>query len=319
MTETLSAPAAQPADATLSNDSESSSPLTPQRWGKALLGWVPESLVRPIFQVTTVTSPLNVEAFIAEARARRQARTQIPHVPLVQESPTQLPAALAARVDHLRASDQFKMVYEPFGAMFAVVPLAELVTPQWWVDAEYVTSLADSAPAEDDPDGMFDFSFSMGRLARPMNLGMNGAAFASARGDSGSVGPLRVARYSPERVTFEFDVTPRPNWVWIAASQDMNRLFILNGVHHLLALMKAGRQHAYCLVRPAATLDELTANGWNPQNPELFKPDELKGTRPPLLRDYLDDQLAADVAIHLRQSYLRVAVQSDPGLIPRVE
>jgi hypothetical protein len=166
---------------------------------------------------------------------------------------------------------------------------------------------------------MFDFAFSMGRLTRPMNLGLNGAAFASARGDSGNLGPLRVARYSPERVTFEFDVTPRPNWVWLATTRDMNRLFILNGVHHLLALMKAGRQHAYCLLRSANTLDELTANGWNPQAPELFKPDELKGARPPLLRDYLDREHAADVAIHLRQSYLRLAVQADPGIIPRVE
>ncbi len=319
MTEILSAPAVQPAGSAHGHNSEASSALTPQRMGKALLGWVPEGLVRPIFHVTTVTSPLDVEAFVAEARARRQARTLIPDVPPVLENPTQLPAALSSRVDHLRASDQFKMVYEPWGALLAVVPLAELVTPQWWVDAEYVESLAASAPEEDDLEGMFDFSFSMGRLARPMNLGMNGAAFASARGDSGSLGPLRVARYSPERVTFEFDVTPRPNWVWIAASQDMNRLFILNGVHHLLALMKAGRQHAYCLVRPAASLDELTANGWNPQSVDLFKPDELKSARPPLLRDYLDDQLATDVAIHLRQSYLRVVVQSDPGQIPRVE
>lgn len=72
-------------------------------------------------------------------------------------------------------------------------------------------------------------------------------------------------------------------------------------------------------LRPANTLDELTANGWNPQAPELFKPDELKGARPPLLRDYLDREHAADVAIHLRQSYLRLAVQADPGIIPRVE
>ena len=79
------------------------------------------------------------------------------------------------------------------------LPLGELVTPQWWADAEYVEALAASAPAEDDLDGMFDFSFSMGQLARPMNLGLNGAAFASARGDSGSVGPLRVARYSQEK------------------------------------------------------------------------------------------------------------------------
>lgn len=318
MTEVLPVPAAS-ADAALSSQPESLSVITPQRQGKALLGWLSEPLVRPIFHIMTVTSPLDVDLFVAEARARRQARTRIPLTPPAPAAVSELPAALAPRVDHLRATDQFKMAYEPFGAMLAMVPLAELVTPQWWADTEYVDALAASAPAEDDLDGMFDFSFSMGRLARPMNLGLNGAAFASARSDSGNVGPLRVAQYSPERVTFEFDVTPRPNWVWLAFSQDMNRLFILNGVHHLLALMKAGRRHAYCLLRPAHSLDDLKANGWDPQNPEMFKPDELKGARPPLLRDYLDDEHAADVGIHLRQSYLRFAVQADPGIIPRVE
>jgi hypothetical protein len=210
-------------------------------------------------------------------------------------------------------------VYEPFGARFAVVPLADLVTPQWWVDTEYVESLAAGAPAEDDLDAMFDFSFSMGRLSRPMNLGLNGAAFASARGDIGVPGPLRVARYSPEKVTFEFDITPRPNWVWIGASPDMGRLLILNGVHHLLALTKAGRQHAFCLVRPANSLGDLMATTWNPPDLGIFKQNELASARPPLLRDYLNLEQAADVAIHLRQSFLRLAIQAELGLIPRVE
>ena len=196
--------------------------------------------------------------------------------------------------------------------------LAELVTPQWWIDTEYVEVLADAAPAEDDLNGMFSFSFASGSLAMPMHLGINGAAFAGAKSDIGGPSPLRVARYSPEKVTFEFDVTPRPNWVWLAASQDMSRLLILNGVHHLLALLKAGRQHALCLLRPAQSLDDQTI-GFSFQDPSLFKPSELTAGRPPLLRDYLDDQHATDIGIHLRQNFLRLAVHAEPGVIPRVE
>jgi hypothetical protein len=98
----------------------------------------------------------------------------------------------------------------------------------------------------------------------------------------------------------------------------MNRLLILNGVHHLLALLKAGRQHALCLLRPAREVGELQAMGWNFQDPGLFKPSELTAERPPLLRDYLDDQHAADIGIHLRQNFLRLILQTDPGVIPRV-
>jgi len=46
---------------------------------------------------------------------------------------------------------------------------------------------------------------------------------------------------------------------------------------------------------------------------------ELASARPPLLRDYLDLEQAADVGIHLRQSFLRLAIQAELGLIPRVE
>jgi len=317
MTETINPPM-RPPSAAADPDIQEHPVGAPERWGRALLGWVQEPDLRPLFQASAVTSPMSVDDFISEARVRRQARAGLTVNAPGSVTVAELPAPLAARADSLRATEQFRTHYEPFSAQLAVIPLADLVTPQWWVDAEYVDSLAESAPVEEDLDGMFDFSFSMGRLARPMNIGLNGAAFASARGDIGGPSPLRVSRYSPEKVTFEFDVTPRPNWVWVVVSADMNRLFILNGVHHLLALMKAGRQHAYCLVRPANSLGDLTANGWNPQNPELFKPQELTGPRPPLLRDYLDQQQAADVGIHLRQCFLRLALQAEVGLIPRV-
>lgn len=291
----------------------------PQRRGKALLGWVNEPELRPLFHCSAVTSPTKIDEFLDESRTRRLARGRIPIGSPSTLAVGAVPAQLEAKAKELRSTEQFTTTYEPFGASVAMIELAELVTPQWWVDIDYVDNLAGSAPAESELDALFDFSFAVGQLARPMQLGLNGAAFASARTDIGGPGPLRVARYSPEKVIFEFDVTPRPNWVWVAITQDMNRPLILNGVHHLLALLKAGHKHALCLVRPASGLGDLLATGWNPNDLSLFKPNVLTADRPPLLRDYLDDGHAADVAIHLRQAYLRVAVQAEPGIIPRVE
>jgi hypothetical protein len=289
----------------------------PERQGKALLAWVQEPDVRPLFYGSSVTSPNNVEEFVEKCRVRRSAKPATSGV-ASQIAAAALPASMEAQASAIQATDQFRTQYQPFGAFFAAVPLGDLVAPQWWADTQYVDTLAAAAPAEDDLDGMFSFSFGTGRLARPMLLGTNGAAFASNLNDIGGLTPLRVARYSPDKVTFEFDVIPRPNWVWIAAVQEVGRLFVLNGVHHLLALLKAGRQHAFCLVRPVRSLGDLQSTGWNFQDPGLFKPAELTAARPPLLRDYLDDQHAADIGIRLRQSFLRLAVGSDPGVIPRV-
>jgi hypothetical protein len=289
----------------------------PERMGKALLGWVQEPNVRPLYYLSSVTSPMNVDDLVEACRSARGKRPQptglVPAPPAGEALPTELDAQVAA----LRATEQFKTAYEPFGAIFARVPLAELVTPQWWIDTEYAESLADAAPTEEDLDGMFAFSFATGSLGMPMHLGLNGAAFVSAKNDIGVPSPLRLARYSPEKVAFEFDVTPRPNWVWLAMCADMNRLLILNGVHHLLALLKAGRRHALCLLRPAPSVADPSI-GFNFQDPAIFKPSELTAGRPPLLSDYLDDQQTTDVGIHLRQSFLRLALQAEPGVIPRV-
>lgn len=315
MTHTVAVPEMRPPEGVPLETAAAPTFGVPERAGNALLAWVQEPNVRPLFYLSSVTSPRDVEDFVEAARSARGRRPQptgaMPALPAIEA----LPASLEARAAALTATEQFRTAYQPFGAVFARVPLAELVTPQWWIDTEYVESLADAAPAEEDLDGMFAFSFATGSLGMPMHLGLNGAAFASAKNDIGNPSPLRLAHYSPEKATFEFDVPPRPNWVWVARCADMNRLLVLNGVHHLLALLKTGRQHALCLLRPASSVADQTI-GFNFQDPGIFKPSELTAERPPLLRDYLDNQHAIEVGIHLRQNFLRVAVQAEPGVIP---
>jgi hypothetical protein len=317
MTHTVSVPKLVPPEGTPLMGVGTPTLGAPERIGKAILGWVQEPNVRPLYHLSAVTSPPSVDSFVEACRSARGRRPQptsaMPAPPAIEA----LPAPLEAKAAALRATEQFKTAYEPFGAVFARVPLADLVTPQWWIDTDYFESLADAAPAEEDLDGMFAFSFATGNLGMPMHLGLNGAAFVSAKNDIGVPSPLRVARYSSEKVTFDFDVTPRPNWVWLAMCADMSRLLILNGVHHLLALQKAGRQHAFCLLRRAPSVVDPTI-GFNFQDPGIFKPSELTAGRPPLLSDYLDNQYAADVGIHLRQNFLRLALQTEPGVIPRV-
>jgi hypothetical protein len=317
MTHTIAVPELRPPGGIPSEAAKSPTFGAPERMGKALLGWVQEPSVWSLFYSSSVTSPLHAEDFVEACRSARGRRPQPTGVVPARPAIGALPASLEAQATALKATEQFRTAYEPFGAVFASVPLAELITPQWWIDTEYVESLADAAPAEEDLDGMFAFSFATGSLSMPMHLGLNGAAFASAKNDIGVLSPLRLARYSPEKVTFEFHVTPRPNWVWVAACTDMNRLLVLNGVHHLLALLKAGRQHALCLLRPSPSVADPTI-GFNFQDSGIFKASELVAERPPLLRDYLDDRHATDVGIHLRQNFLRLAVQAEPGVIPCV-
>ncbi len=130
------------------------------------LSWAEPRAFEPL---TSWLTPLNAEDFVKACRAHRSARPDTTSAP-VPPAIELLPPSLEAQAAALRGTEQFRATYEPFGATFARVPLAELVTPQWWVDTEYVQTLTDAVPAKDDLDGMFRFSFATGRLVLTATL-----------------------------------------------------------------------------------------------------------------------------------------------------
>jgi hypothetical protein len=112
-------------------------------------------------------------------------------------------------------------------------------------------------------------------------------------------------------------VTPRANWTWLATAPTLSRPMIINGVHHLLALHKAGRTAALCLVCTVQAPHDLQAMGMNYQDPFLFKPDQLMSARPPLLQDFLNPDTATPVSRHACDQFMRLAVNAETGAIPR--
>ena len=104
-----------------------------------------------------------------------------------------LPPELANGEAAIRATEQFRTVYEPLGAQFVCVTIENLVTPQWWVDTDQVDELVREVPAEDDLDGLFDFCFAPGSIGHPLTLGMNGAVVTSRKCGLGMISPIRIA------------------------------------------------------------------------------------------------------------------------------
>lgn len=288
----------------------------PERPGLGLVGWIHPRDVRTAFHLLPVTSPADVEDFAAACHARRATIPPAPAIaPGTQFTPG-LTAQLAQRITATQATDQYRTQYEPFGAAFAAVTLTDLITPQWWADAAYTDELAAAVPADGDLDGLFDFCFPQGQVCPPMMFN-GGAVFASPRHDLVPPTPLRIARRTAGRVTLEFDVTPRANWVWLASVAGLPRPVIVNGTHHLLALLKAGRQEALCLMLQVQTVLDLQILGMNFQDPFLFKPDQLMSARPPLLRDYLNAATAAPIGRHASDQSMRVGTNFEFGVIPR--
>ena len=296
---------------------ETSGATVPERSGFGLLGWIHERDLRSAFQGLPVTSPGSAEEFIAAWRARPAANPATSPMAPAGQSAREPSPQLAPRIADLQATDQYRALYQPFGAVFATVNISELITPQWWTDIEYVDELAATLSPEGDLEGLFSFCFPGGQLAPPIMLGAIGAAFASSRHNLGAISPLRVAQRSADKITFQFDVTPRANWVWLATVACLPRPMIINGVHHLLALLKAGRTEAPCLMCSVQTPLDLQVLGMNYQDPFLFKPDQLASARPPLLRDYLDPTMTLPVGRHASDQYMRVVLNAEIGVVPK--
>jgi hypothetical protein len=287
----------------------------PERRGKALMAWVNGPDVRNVFYGSAITAPPDVETFVAIWEAAQATAPTVPLSAPVSLSIADLPESVASQAQALVQSEQFRTHYQPFGVGgIGVVELADLITPQVWVDEQYVDELVGELPANDDDHGLFNFCFPHGRLGRPSLLGTSGGAFISKRRQIGGLTPVRVSHHSPKKVTFEFDVIPRANWLSVGIIET-GRVVLRNGVHHALALLRSGRRCGFFLLQssPAADL------GLNYQDPGLFKLNRLLAPRPPLLRDYLEDTLATPVAVRTMDQYFKFAVMSEPGFLPRFE
>jgi hypothetical protein len=83
-----------------------------------------------------------------------------------------------------------------------------------------------------------------------------------------------------------------------------NRLVLGNGSHRAYALRDLGVTHAPCIVQSVTRREELEVLGYGDlqQNADLY----LKSPRPPMLRDYFDQELRKTVSVARKQPAIRV-------------
>ncbi|HET7056308.1 MAG TPA: hypothetical protein VFI12_07575 [Thermomicrobiales bacterium] len=83
-----------------------------------------------------------------------------------------------------------------------------------------------------------------------------------------------------------------------------NRLALNNGSHRAYALYEAGFRNVPCVVQRVEHREELmiVASGDLVSNPDRY----LADPRPPLLRDYFDDQLRTPVPVPRKFRELRL-------------
>lgn len=216
-------------------------------------------------------------AVMAEAH---QLATGLP--PYTSAPVIPLPAAMQAAATEVRSREVFRREYEAKAVVrLGMVPLGSLIAPQPLADMDYVAELDVQVPATAGGEADVAFAFPVGEVPEPAVVGKS--VVFTTPGPSVFANPIPTYRAVPGGYEVIARVEARPNYLYVAefSSPTGARLVLRNGVHHVLALLRAGRTHAPAVVSQASTIDEL---GLPPTS--LLR--RVGAPRPPLVRDFLE-------------------------------
>jgi hypothetical protein len=212
-----------------------------------------------------------------------------------------------------------------FGALpyeLGIVELDRLVVFQKQINVAYVSQLRQllgSSPTDED---VFRFALPFDRRYDPPiqygQIAPNAWSFASPSAD---FRPLEPILLDPGQVT-GLKTGGAPVAIvalvvgygsnYLSAINVENRLVLNNGSHRAYALREAGIKHAPCLIRNVSRRDELELTGSEDlcANPGRY----LDVARPPVLRDYFDEQLRLAVHVPRRNTQVRVGINWEKSL-----
>jgi hypothetical protein len=290
---------------------------------RALLGWVAPIAVDNLYRIGNVTSPDTLQGFRQLCLDARGTKPSGSSLTASGSPPSELVGPGLALALEMLDSPLYKRVYAPMRAVgIRSVPLISLICPQWWIDDEYVDDLAAGLPEQGNDISLFEYCFRRGAIDSPIIQGPlpNRGYFVSFSSrtrslDAPGVAPT-VATVSEDRIDVTFSVDARPNHILVAPIEGTDRLLILNGVHRLFALLRAGRDRAVCVFLPPVNVSQPVFGIDFANNPEFFNAGELLSPQPPYLRHFLDSGHSHPVTVRALIQTMRVALVPDIGFVP---
>jgi hypothetical protein len=212
-----------------------------------------------------------------------------------------LPASLEPAARQLQAREVFQREYaRKADVALKLVPLAPLISPQPLADMDYVAELAEGLSKHEDPERDFEFAFPAGSVPEPLVAGPT--VIFNDQTQNIVINPMPEYKRVGDEVHITIRATARPNYVWVAEMG--TRLVLLNGVHKVLAALKAGRTALPAVVRSASSLAELGL-----QQPPTFLA-QLVAPRPPLVGDFFHS-MAIGMERRPTRTLTRLIIQVD--------
>jgi hypothetical protein len=288
------------------------------RRGRALLAFMSEQDTHNFLSgVCVIENQDELATYMEKWRraADRAARIKLRALSPVNQQ--ELPLSYSGHARQLKDQPVFRQL---FGANFSLreVELERLIAFQRYIDSEHSTELA-AKMASDDKfvlDCCLPLEFRQ-NLQVTFDQAIPGVTFSSVSPKLQLAGLQLVGLGGPEvtiggqRVAQPgvlFAIGTQPNYLQVARYK--NRYFLKNGYHRAYAALLSNRKHI-----PAVVSEFEDFAGVGSLNPGFFSKELLLSDAPPLLPDFLNDEIAVDVRLKPMRKIIRVRV--DEFLAPR--
>ncbi len=202
-----------------------------------------------------------------------------------------------------------------------MVELDRLVTYQRHINLEHSLRVQRELGSSPSDEAVFRVCFPLGSPRPPVTLSEGGKVFGflSPSNDRRVLGVLPL---TPDRVsgleiygavTSIIGVVVGYSTNCVSALQVEGRLVLMQGTHRAHALRAVGLTHVPCLVQDVSRREELQVL----QIPELLERGDvyLKDPRPPLLKDFFEEQLRKVVRVPRRYHQLVVQLEAQVGAV----
>ena len=212
----------------------------------------------------------------------------------------------------IRSRKTFSKYYDAIDDhQFAMVPIRGLLSPQWFVDLDYVSELALQVCEDSSLEDLIRFTMGEGTITEPIIVGPQ-VVFTSLRPDIYADPVPTVREVEPGEFEIVVRANSRPNYVSVASIG--GRLLLTNGVHHVCSLLSRGFEKVPCVLRNASRIEET---GLNLQS-TMFRPELLSGPRPAQVLDFLNDTVAVPLKLRSMYHILRIGIAVEPIKIPAI-
>ena len=270
------------------------------RHAVALLGFLSKAEVDANFRQAVFKTPNGEDPFELW-RAAEIRRRGLPAVPPGAATP--ISEDLHHLAEEVRRRKTYQRHYESQADYhFCTVPIEALIAPQWYADLDYVDQLKARLGPAPSTESAFRFAFVEGHINAPL-ITANQVQFTSPGLDL-FVDPTPIVQIVEDgSFTISVVAGSRPNYIQVALLD--GRLVLVNGVHKVCALYALGFKTCFCALRVATRLEET---GLNLQATSLYRDEVFKSTRPALVTDFMDSNIAVPLAMKSMYQVMQVSI-----------